>query len=92
MRMCDAAVEVLQETGNPAVMWGDCGLLDRIAARAGVLRRPTKYMGGIPDLHDRVLAALSRQPGTLVAGTTLTGRNRRVRIFWLPGQEPRGMS
>ena len=88
-RVCDVAVEVLQETGDPAVMWGDCGLLDMIAARAGMLRRVDQPMGGIRDLHRRVLNSLSRQPGTLVAGTTLDGRNRRVRIFWLLGREPR---
>lgn len=30
------AVDVLLETDNPAVMWGDCGLLDMIADRAKV--------------------------------------------------------
>ena len=34
MRVCDAAVEVLRETGNPACMWGDEGLLHLIAERA----------------------------------------------------------
>jgi len=34
MRICDAAVEVLKETDNPAVMFGDCCLIDLIAKRA----------------------------------------------------------
>lgn len=31
----DITLEVLKETDNPAVMWGDCGLLDTIGERAG---------------------------------------------------------
>lgn len=30
----EIAKQVLIETDNPAVMWGDCGLLDEIATRA----------------------------------------------------------
>lgn len=36
MRTCDAAVLVLRETGDPAVMWGDAHLLRLIAERAGI--------------------------------------------------------
>lgn len=79
-RVCDAAVEVLRETDNCAVMWGDNGLLDMIADRAGV----TISAGYFLDHHDKVLNALSRQPGLLIAGHTRLCSNRRVRIFRLP--------
>lgn len=83
MRVCDAALLVLTETGNPAVMYGDTGLLHMIATRAGILSKDRAW-----ETEKAVLAALSRQPGKLVAGHTVTGRGRRVRCFWLPGQEP----
>lgn len=86
MRVCDAAVEVLGETDNPAVMWGDCGLLDMIARRAGLRWRCVPHAAA--DMHTRVLNALSKQPGELVKGTTLGGNGRRLRIFWLRGHEP----
>ena len=84
MRTCDAAVLVLQETKNPAVMWGDEGLCHLIAERAGL-----RTVGRAWLTSDRVLANLSRQPGELVSGTTLTGGNRRVRIFWLAEHAPK---
>ena len=83
MRVCDAAVAVLTETDNPAVMWGDTGLLHLIAVRAGLRARDRAW-----KTENAVLAALSRQPGALVAGTTREAHGRRVRIFWLPGHEP----
>lgn len=30
------ALDVLRDTDNPAIMWGDCGLLDMVARRAGM--------------------------------------------------------
>ena len=80
-RICDAAVDVLKETDNPAVMWGDSGLLHLIAERAGLPHQSWLTEG-------RVLNALSKTPGELIAGTTLGFRGRRVRIFWLRGNEP----
>lgn len=77
-RVCDAAVEVLRETDNPAVMWGDCGLLCMIAKRSGV--KWEHPMRG----EERVLQALSRQPGVLVKGFAAGARGRSVRIFRLP--------
>jgi len=85
MRTCDAAVLVLRETDNPAVMWGDEGLCHLIAERAEL-----STVGRAWLTSDRVLRNLDRQPGELVAGTTLTGANRRVRIFWLPEHAPSG--
>lgn len=87
MKPGEVAEAILRETGNPAVMWGDCGLLDLIADRMGLVRNPDKWMGGISDRHERVLAALSRNPGKLIAGSTLCGK-RRVRIFWLEENAP----
>lgn len=76
-RVCDAAVDVLRETGNPAVMWGDEGLLHLIAERMGWKHECTKT-------SDRVLNALSKTPGELISKYTRTGSGRRVRIFHLP--------
>lgn len=83
MRTCDAAVAVLSETDNPAVMWGDAGLLHMIANRAGLRAR-----GRARQTSDAVLNNLSRRPGTLIAGHTLLGNGRRVRCFWLPEHAP----
>lgn len=79
MRTCDAAVAVLRETSNPAVMWGDEGLLHLIAKRAGL-----RTCGRAWKTSDAVLNNLSRQPGKLVPFLTTDGRGRAVRIFYLP--------
>lgn len=76
-RVCDAAVEVLRETGNPAVMWGDEGLLHLIADRLG-------WEHHAWHTSDRVLAALAKTPGPLRKLKTLTGSGRCVLIFRLP--------
>jgi hypothetical protein len=77
-RICDAAAEVLRETDNPAVMWGDSRLLHLIAERAGLPHEAW-------DTEDRVLNALSKTPGELVPGKTYLGHTMRlVRIFRLP--------
>jgi hypothetical protein len=88
VRVCDAALLVLRETDNPAVMWGDCGLLDMIARRAG-LKWKTGVTWAIADMHTRVLNALSNQPGKLVPGKTIGGNGRRLRIFHLPEWSPK---
>jgi hypothetical protein len=85
LRTCDAAEAVLRETGNPAVMWGDCGLLDLIAGRAGTRETHGRYVRVCPSArHEKVLSALSRQPGRLVGGLVSLPTGRTVRIFWLP--------
>lgn len=86
MRVHEAAFQILTETNNPAVMWGDTGLLHLIAERAGLRSKDRAW-----KTENAVLAALSRQPGSLVSGHTVTGRGRRVRCFWLPGHEPERM-
>ncbi|QNN23541.1 hypothetical protein HED60_15070 [Planctomycetales bacterium ZRK34] len=84
-RICDIAIEVLRETDNPAVMWGDEGLLSMIAVRAGVSHVP----GRLPTARtDKVLNALARTPGDLVPALTKCCSNRDVRIFYLPEHAP----
>lgn len=81
-RVCDAAVEVLRETDNPAVMWGDTHLLHQIADRAGI---KSAQRGGLTER--RVLAALARQPGILVKRYTqahVAPQTRTVLVFRLP--------
>lgn len=80
-RVCDAAVEVLHETDNPAVMWGDEGLCHLIAERMG-----WEHNG--PITSDRVLNALAKTPGPLVKGLTRC-HSRNVRIFAIPSS-PKG--
>lgn len=83
MKTCDAAVLVLRESDNPAVMWGDTGLLHMIATRAGLKAKDRAW-----KTEDAVLRNLSRQPGDLVAGHTREAHGRRVRCFWLPEHAP----
>lgn len=90
LRVCDAAVLVLRETDNPAVMWGDTGLLHKIASRAELPSRDRAW-----KTENAVLNALSRQPGELVSGysrANVSGRQRAVRSFWLPEHAPPEMS
>lgn len=77
MRLCDAAVEVLNETGNHFIGYGDHTLLHMVSERAG-----RGHAG--PRTHDRVLDALSKTPGPLVRGYTRYPVVGKVRIFWHP--------
>ena len=78
LRVCDAAMLVLKETNNDAVMWGDSVLLHQIAEKAGMPHDSWKT-------EEKVLNALSRQPGNLVPGyTRLVQPERLVRVFRLP--------
>jgi hypothetical protein len=72
-----AAIDVLKETDNPAVMWGDAGLLHLIAKRMG-------WPAMAWETEDRVMAALNRSPGKLVKGNTQLPNGRIVSIFRLP--------
>ena len=83
VRTCDAAVLVLRETDNPAVMWGDEGLLHLVAKRAGL-----RAQGHAWKTSDAVLRNLSKQPGELVSGHTVGPHGRRVRCFWLSEHAP----
>lgn len=83
IRVCDAAVAVLRETDNPAVMHGDCGLLDMIFMRAGLRENPR--WRSAEQRHQRVLNALSRQPGILVPGKSFRPHGPGFcRVFRLP--------
>jgi hypothetical protein len=77
MRVCIAAKQVLIETGNPAVMFGDEGLCHLIAEKLG-------WQHDGPRTSDRVLSALARTPGPLVKKKTKAGNGRWVNIFRLP--------
>ena len=61
MRACDAAIQVLIETDNPSVMYGDEWLCHQIAERLG-----WEHAG--PATSRRVLRALAKTPGRLVKG------------------------
>jgi hypothetical protein len=76
-RICDIALEVLVETDNNAIMWGD-GLLDEVHKRSG----------GSLGVHplkrwQRILNALTRTPGDLVPMRTRIN-GRWYRIFYRP--------
>lgn len=81
MRVCDATIEILKETNNDAVMWGDCVLLHMIADRLGWEHQSWRT-------EKRVLDALSKTPGILEPVFTrvsnLNGRTRLVRCFRMP--------
>lgn len=76
-RICDCAVEILRETDNPAVGYGDSYLLHDIAERAGKPHRGWRTEKAILD-------ALSRTPGILEKRYFRAWRNI-ARIFYLPG-------
>ena len=79
-RLCDHAIDVLRQTGNPAVMFGDSGLLHLIADAAGMPHNAW-------HTERRVLSALAKTPGELVKRYTMNpvrhGR-QDVLIFYLP--------
>lgn len=85
MRACDAALDVLLETDNPRVMYGDEWLLHQIASRLG-------WDAEGPRTSRRVLSALSRTPGRLVKGLVkmpgdCCARGQAVLTFELPEPE-----
>lgn len=94
MKISKAAVLVLRETNNPAVMWGDDGLLHQIAVRANArCLKSLKPQGTFHEVAGRatnaILNALSRSPGELVPGYTYYGAWKRpVRVFYLPEHAP----
>jgi len=75
MRVCDAAVDVLRETENPAVMFGDEGLLHLIADKM-------RWNHDAWNTSNRVMAALNKTPGQLVKKTLCHGR--WVSVFRMP--------
>lgn len=95
-RVCDVAAAYLRETDNPAVMWGDSGLLDEIFKRAGLRATQGPYtIEGHPLARwKRVLDALTKCPGELVPCLVQLGRvgasrgGRVARCFYLPEHLP----
>ena len=82
LRACDAAFEVLRETGEPGVMYGDEWLCHQIAKRLG-------WKPDGPWTTRRALAALARTPGVLIASkirmpSDCCARGQWVRHFELP--------
>lgn len=75
--------DVLKQTGNPSVMWGDCGLLDMCAARC----THTNLMNLHPlKRHNRILTALEISPlfeKRYIQIQFATVGNRDVRSFKL---------
>lgn len=82
----EAAVLVLRETGNTAVMVTDDGLIQEIARRAEI--KVPDGRGWVIELERKVLAALTRCHGELVPGKTRTSRGQWGRIFYLPEHAP----
>jgi len=76
VKVWEATVAVLKRTGNPAVMWGDEGLLHLIADELG-------WEHDAWRTSDRVLAALRKTPGDLISRRVANGRGRKVSIFHL---------
>lgn len=85
MRACDAAIQILIETNNPSVMYGDEWLCHQIAERLG-----WEHEG--PKTSRRVLRALAKTPGRLLKGLVLMpndccARGQSVLHFELPKPE-----
>jgi len=82
MKACDAAFDLLIETGNPSIMYGDEWLCHQVAEKLG-----WKHEG--PRTSRRVLRALSRTPGRLIKGlvrmpSDCCARGQCVLHFQLP--------
>jgi hypothetical protein len=77
----ECAVEILRETGNPALMGGDTGLVHLIVERAGMEHRSSETQKMLLDAIDR------SNRGHLVRGMVRQGKTR-TRIFWLPEHAP----
>jgi len=75
MRVWEATIEILKETDNPSVMYGDLNLLHDIANRLGWEQNGFKTTL-------RVLNALDKTPGPLVKWYS-----GRMRVFSLPTDE-----
>ena len=85
MRLCDATIEILEETDNPSVMYGDEWLLHQIAKRVGI---PSEG----PRTSRRVLSALSKTPGKLIKSYVqmpgdCCARGQSVLCFELPTEK-----
>ena len=77
MKVWEAAVGVLRETGNDGVMHGDSSLLHMISERAGRGHKGWRT-------EKLILDALDRTPGPFTKRYTRVGNSRLVRVFRLP--------
>lgn len=85
MRACDAVIEVLQETENTSLMYGDEYLCHAVAERLG-----WKHEG--PYTSRRLLKVLSKTPGRLIKNyckmpSDCCARGQSVLCFDLPEPE-----
>ncbi len=91
LTIAEVAVLVLRETDNPAVTYGDTGLVDLIATRAR-MKKPFPGPGYHTKLHVRVLDALERRPDLFKKHLTWFNAGRSgsqyARVFTLKGHEP----
>lgn len=76
MKVWEAAIQILAETKNDAVMWGDTVLLHLIAERANMKSKNQAW-----KTEQAVLNALTRNPGPLIPWFTRLMNGRMVRIF-----------
>ena len=88
--IADITVEVLNETDNPGIMFGDTRLLDMIAERA----THTNLMDKLPMLrHTRILNALEKDDRFKKYYTQMRGirGNQIWRVFDLKEDEKDGV-
>ena len=78
MKVWEATVEVLRDTDNDGIMWGDSGLLHMVAEKLGWKHEAWKT-------ENRVLAALRKNPGILIRSNVLC-HGHWVTNFELPGK------
>lgn len=79
-RIAEHAIDVLRETNNDGVSWGDSGLLDLIYVRADMKLKDDRPM----NRHKQVLAALDRAPDLFRKSywqANVGGRTAYVRDF-----------
>lgn len=83
--IAEHARDVLIETDNYGVMFGDAGLLDSIAERAGyegdpkILRKLGGFHRMLKNRWNSVLSGVARRPDLFV----MRRDNRNTRVFWL---------
>lgn len=77
-----AAFELLVATGNPAIGWGDSGLLHQVAEKLGM-----PHEGPLTERKVMRRIEASHQ-GVLVKRLLELPNGRAVRRYWLPNQAP----
>ncbi len=87
LTIAQAMKEVLEETDNPAVMWGDVGLFFLCSKKLG---HTTMWRPNPGTVYSRILDALQKSPlfNTYYVGAHSNGRPRDVRICYLKDKDP----